>query len=250
MLEAPSTPTRAGSSTEESRGANTPSPSTSGVNRRTSVLFSKKNFRKPPLHLSNSDGASPHTPPKTPPARKGPGRPPKPKAQPPQTQPASPKSSSEEASVPAGRGPASPKRGPASPVTRSGPHSPAGRKRSASAAAVQAEAELPAVPSKRSATVSESSMASGPQDVVFSLPGLPSTHGRRDSFLTYRTDKLVHSSSDSDSYSDSGSSDSSMSDTSSSKGSGSEDGDGTGDGSRSNRFSRRGGKFCLFAIGN
>ncbi|XP_013401119.1 peregrin-like isoform X1 [Lingula anatina] len=193
-VDLPGTPSRL-SDLDTPTSSKTATPSPSGVNRRTAVLFSKKNFKKP-LQL---DSPSP---------KRGPGRPPKPKTDPHSGGSGSQKSDS---------------LGPGSPTS-----SPSSRKRSASASNVDV---IPSSPSKRIHTSSESAKTEAEVS-----SGQPSN--RRDSFLTYRTEKEVPSSSDSDTSSELGTTeDDSMSDSNSQSSESEEDEEGEGS---SSRYSKRG----------
>lgn len=177
------------SSSTSSKDSNSSHPAHSGVNRRTSVLFGKKNFRS-----SKNDSSAPSSPgtptqPSTPPRRnsKG-GRPSKQKGdhtdspQPPVLEPMTSGRSSS-------RGPASPK-------------SPGVRKRSASAI-TSPDRESRPTPPKRTTSLSEPLSFSDPPDIT-----------KRDSFRYYRGPDNLRSSSDSDSTSVISSSDESLTDSS------------------------------------
>lgn len=177
------------SSSTSSKDSNSSHPAHSGVNRRTAVLFGKKNFRS-----SKNDSSAPSSPgtptqPSTPPRRnsKG-GRPSKQKGdhtdspQPPVLEPMTSGRSSS-------RGPASPK-------------SPGVRKRSASAI-TSPDRESRPTPPKRTTSLSEPLSFSDPPDIT-----------KRDSFRYYRGPDNLRSSSDSDSTSVISSSDESLTDSS------------------------------------
>ncbi|XP_061178693.1 peregrin-like isoform X3 [Saccostrea echinata] len=177
------------SSSTSSKDSTSSHPTQSGVNRRTSVLFGKKNFRN--NKNDSSAPSSPGTPtqPSTPPRRnsKG-GRPSKQKGdhtdspQPPVLEPMTSGRSSS-------RGPASPK-------------SPGVRKRSASAI-TSPDRESRPTPPKRTTSLSEPLSFSDPPDIT-----------KRDSFRYYRGPDNLRSSSESDSTSVISSSDESLTDSS------------------------------------
>ncbi|CAH1783682.1 unnamed protein product [Owenia fusiformis] len=228
--------------------ASTPSPSTSGVNRRTAVLFSK--IRKGPLHLSNKEEKDRAA---ITPTRK-PGRPAKPKAvdvemkevktpqisdedvkppatpkspRPPSRGPTSPGPASRGPSSPGPRGPGSPgpiSRGPASPQI-----SKKRRKRSASNTGMLDIAPNSPVAKK---PTSDSNMHLQPLSPK--SPKSPRSPMRKESFLQYRQEPHLLSSCESD-YSDvtSESSSASRSTGDSSSGTEGENEDG------SHRYSRR-----------
>ncbi|XP_022298167.2 peregrin-like isoform X2 [Crassostrea virginica] len=177
------------SSSTSSKDSNSSHQAHSGVNRRTSVLFGKKNFRS-----SKNDSSAPSSPgtptqPSTPPRRnsKG-GRSSKQKGdhmdspQPPVLEPMTSGRSSS-------RGPASPK-------------SPGVRKRSASAI-TSPDRESRPTPPKRTTSLSEPLSFADPPDIT-----------KRDSFRYYRGPDNLRSSSESDSTSVISSSDESLTDSS------------------------------------
>ncbi|XP_048740220.2 peregrin-like isoform X2 [Ostrea edulis] len=177
------------SSSTSSKDSNSSNLAHSGVNRRTSVLFGKKNFRS--NKNDSSAPSSPGTPtqPSTPPRRNSKGsRSSKQKGdntdspQPPVLEPMTSGHSSS-------RGPASPK-------------SPGVRKRSASAI-TSPERESRPTPPKRTTSLSEPLTFSDPPDIT-----------KRDSFRYYRGPDNLRSSSESDSTSVISSSDESLTDSS------------------------------------
>ncbi|XP_067685196.1 peregrin-like isoform X3 [Haliotis asinina] len=157
------------------KGTTTPSPSPSGVNRRTAVLLNSKKARN-----SSSNASTPSTPTQP---RKGPGRPPKNRPPP---EPVSPRSPVLESS--------SSSRGPASPSTGA-------RKRSASTGASHSDGRPS--PPKRATSMTET------------LPSLSeSSHiPTKASFQVYRVGN-IRSSSESESTSDLSSGDEELSDSS------------------------------------
>ncbi|XP_046340784.1 bromodomain-containing protein 1-like isoform X5 [Haliotis rufescens] len=157
------------------KGTTTPSPSPSGVNRRTAVLLNSKKARN-----SSSNASTPSTPTQP---RKGPGRPPKHRPPPESVSPRSPVLESS----PSSRGPASPSTG--------------ARKRSASTGASHSDGRPS--PPKRAASMTET------------LPSLSeSSHiPTKASFQVYRVGN-IRSSSESESTSDLSSGDEELSDSS------------------------------------
>ncbi|XP_064632300.1 peregrin-like isoform X3 [Lineus longissimus] len=206
------------------------SPSPSGVNRRTSVLFSKKALktRKPqPLQLD----ATPQ------PLRKGPGRPPKVKQPKPQIFPDGDKEEpSEKAKDDAMKSPKSPgrqsrKRAASTSIAEMSSAPPP--KRSMSTTTERPEAMSVASP-KRSMSVSEPLSPRSPKSPKQPRSPSPKNLQQRESFLQYRIDRSL-SSSESDTSSETSNTDTSDSDSSSNASS-----DGSGDGDdKTPRYSRR-----------
>lgn len=169
-------------STDDTCSVSTPSPSLSGVNRRTSVLFSKKSYHKQPQSTSGG-------------LRKGPGRPPKPRAQlddgPSDVSPV-PSSRKRSASACAGA------------ATMGSPSSSHSQPKRASMGSPSSSHSLP----KRGLALSTEAM----RGILGGGPDMVNTRG--DSFLNYRSEH-IRSSSESDSTSDISSSDELLSDSSS-----------------------------------